>query len=266
MLFRSALAELSVCGAVPPYSHLTGGKLVALLALSPEALAIYRDKYSDSPSWIASGMAGRPVCRDADLAYIATSSLYRVRPCQYDRVRLPASELGAPQGAAVSFRYLGHTEGKGSLQFTQATIQALDALLRAHGQGGRKQRIFGEGANTRMRVIREALTLLQVRDPGALLQHDQQRLIYGAPLLRNTLEYLLGVQSRADYVLPQAQPSTKTSKVAEFWARRWLMRRAARPEVVSAVASHTKALPIRHGARVDLPRQDVEQSLLSEDP
>ena len=38
----TAVADISVCGAVPPYGPLIGGKLVAMLAASPEVVAAYR--------------------------------------------------------------------------------------------------------------------------------------------------------------------------------------------------------------------------------
>ena len=38
----TAIADLTVCGAVPPYNELLGGKLVALLMAGPEMTAEYR--------------------------------------------------------------------------------------------------------------------------------------------------------------------------------------------------------------------------------
>src|SRR5690606_33044272 len=83
-LVGTAIADLAVCGAVPPYNELVGGKLVALLAVSEAARTAYRKRYQDQPSVIASSVAGRSVVRSADLVFVGTSSLYGVRPNQYD--------------------------------------------------------------------------------------------------------------------------------------------------------------------------------------
>src|SRR5215467_10741404 len=85
----TAIADLTVCGAVPPYNELLGGKLIAMLCVGPETVVEYRRKYGGIPSLIASSMAGKPVCRAADLAFIGTTSLYGQRPSQYDRITVP---------------------------------------------------------------------------------------------------------------------------------------------------------------------------------
>jgi hypothetical protein len=46
----------------------------------------YRNRYHRAPSVIASSMAGRPICRPAELVFIGTTSLYGQRPSQYDRI------------------------------------------------------------------------------------------------------------------------------------------------------------------------------------
>ena len=55
----TAIADLTVCGAVPPYNEVLGGKLVAMLLVSPETVEEYRRRYGGSASVIASSMAGR---------------------------------------------------------------------------------------------------------------------------------------------------------------------------------------------------------------
>ena len=47
------LLEITTCGAIAPYNRILGGKLVALLMLSPRIGADYRRHYA-SPSIISS--------------------------------------------------------------------------------------------------------------------------------------------------------------------------------------------------------------------
>src|SRR2546423_12894361 len=105
----TAIADLTVCGGVPPYNEILGGKLVAMLMTSPEVVVEYRRRYGGVPSVIASSMAGRPVVRPADLVFVGTTSLYAQRPTQYDRIAIPLDPDGPPGGPAVRYEYLGRT-------------------------------------------------------------------------------------------------------------------------------------------------------------
>jgi hypothetical protein len=48
------MMDLIVCGAIPPYNLLLGGKLVAMLMVSPQVVHDYRQKYQYAISNIAS--------------------------------------------------------------------------------------------------------------------------------------------------------------------------------------------------------------------
>jgi hypothetical protein len=88
------IADLTVCGALPPYNAILGGKLVAMLAVSPAIVRAYHERYGDSPSEIASALAGRPIKRRSQLAFVGTTSLYGSGSSQYNRLRIPAAVLG----------------------------------------------------------------------------------------------------------------------------------------------------------------------------
>jgi hypothetical protein len=75
----SQIADLSACGAVAPYNAILGGKLVALLAASRKAHDAWKAKYEEQVSIISSQMAGRAVCRPADLRVLKTTSLHGAR-------------------------------------------------------------------------------------------------------------------------------------------------------------------------------------------
>ena len=46
----SAIADLTICGAIPPYNEVLGGKLVAMLMMSPEVVAEYRRRDAGVPN------------------------------------------------------------------------------------------------------------------------------------------------------------------------------------------------------------------------
>jgi hypothetical protein len=240
---------------------LVGGKLVAMLAASPEVLAAYRSRYATAESIISSSLAGRPIVRRADLVFLGTTSLYGVEPTQYTRLRFPCDRAGGRQGDSLGFELLGRTEGYGTLQFGAETVRALSTLVSQTEGGQRVNSIFGEGVSPRLRKIREGLDRLGLPS-DLMLSHGSSRLVYGVPLARNFREYLIGLDSEPDYLLPQSNPGAATGAISDWWVERWLSRRMARPDVLSEVEGHRLAYPVRHGARVKMPFADDDERSL----
>ncbi len=244
-----AMADISVCGAIAPYSTLLGGKLVAMMMASPEIVVAYRKRYARAESIIASSMAGRPVIRPPKLVLLGTTSLYGAEPTQYTRVHIPCDKVGGRPGESVRYELLGRTEGFGTSQFSSQTVDAMSVLLSQLEGGQRVHSIFGEGVNPRLRKVRDGLNTLGLNS-DFLLEHGSPRLVYGIALARNFREYLMGIDLTPDYFFPMRNPREVTGKIAEWWADRWLLKRIEREEILSEVAKHRRTYPIRHGARV----------------
>ncbi len=260
-----AMADISVCGAVAPYSILLGGKLVAMLAASPEVITAYGERYANSESVIASSLAGRPIVRTPHLVFLGTTSLYGTEPTQYTRVHVPCERLGGRPGESVRYRLLGRTEGYGTLQFSKDTAEAFSMLLAQSDGGQRVHSIFGEGVNPRLRKIRDGLDLLGLPS-DVLLAHGSPRLVYGVALARNFRECLLGLESEPDYFMPLQNPAASTAAIAAWWAERWLAGRIQREDVLADVARHRPTYPVRHGARVLIPEEQEHPSLFNDIP
>lgn len=259
-----AMADISVCGAVAPYGPILGGKLVAMLAASPQIVAGYRSKYSKQESEIASSMAGRPVVRPSDLVFLGTTSLYAVGSSQYNRIRIPAERLGGEEGDQISYLELGKSESYGTSHFSSETVGALVELVRQSKAGQRVNSIFGEGVSPKLRKVRDGLNALDFPS-DALLRHGRRRIVYGVPLVRNLREYLLGLAEEPDYLFDLEEPEEGTARIVDWWFERWLQKRVSSEEALSNVAKHSLVRPIRHGARVNLPRVDQRQGDLFDD-
>lgn len=255
----SAIGELTVCGAIPPYSDALGGKLVAMLIASPEVRLEYRRRYGKSQSVIASSIAGRPVVKSAELVFVGTTSLFGHRPTQYDRISTP----GVEAGDTVRYEYLGRTRGVGTFQFSERTVRELELLLAQSSEGVRINSVFGEGVNPRLRKIRQALDLLGL-PANELLQHGTPRLVYGVRLARNVREYLLGIDRKPRYYLGDEDPPAATQRLAAWWCERWLAKRAQRKDVIERVEQHNLIHPIRHGARVPVLTDPIQPGLFQE--
>ena len=244
------MLDITVCGAVAPYSALLGGKLVSMLMASPEIVAAYGRRYRNACSVIASAMAAQAVRRRPNLVLLGTTSLYGVASSQYNRVRLPASKVGAT--GDVQFVRLGRTAGFGSYHFSRETMEELEAVAAGARRGREVNSIFGEGVNPKLRKVRGALDRVGLPS-DALLQHGSPRLIYAVPLASNFRDVLLGKAKRPKYLLPQAPAGVAAEAIAAYWRERWLEPRLQRPDVLCAVGEHSLSFPVTHGARVSLP-------------
>ena len=243
------MMDITVCGAVAPYGAILGGKLVSLLMASPTVVRAYNDRYTNSPSIIASAMAGTAVRRRPRLVLLGTTSLYDVAPSQYNRLKVPGVAFGA-NDSDLAFLRIGETEGYGSHHFSQTTNELL-ARLAARGQNGRRvNSIFGEGVSPKFRKVRGALDLLGLSS-DRLLQHGSARAIYAVPLATNFRDVLIGSAKVPKYILPDVDLGTKA--LVSYWRKRWLAKRILRPEVAEALGQHRLAFPVVHGARVRLP-------------
>jgi hypothetical protein len=252
------IADLAVCGAVAPYNAILGGKLVSMLAVSPAAVRAYQDKYSGYHSEIASAMAGRPIQRRANLAFIGTTSLYGSGASQYNRVRIPAVVLDGT--ADIEFKRLGRSRAYGTSHLSSDSVTALVRLTEQSSTGARVNSIFGEGVNPKLRKVRSGLALLGW-PAGELIQHGRRRIVYGISLVSNLLPYLLGTDDQPDYVFP-ADTGEDVDRVSGWWMQRWLAHRIQSADVLAEVARHRTDRPVSHGARVALPKLDEREDAL----
>ena len=258
-----AVADITVCGALPPYNSILGGKLVSMLAASPEITKAYERRYAQTESEIASSLAGRPIVRPSALVFLGTTSLYGVGSSQYNRVHIPASLLGGAENETLSFLELGRSEAYGTSHFSEATVKSLVSLVQQSSNGQRVNSIFGEGVSPKLRKIRDGLDHLNL-PADVLLRHGRKRIVYGVPLIRNLREYLLGIDDTPDFLF-SCPGSKATQLVSNWWIERWLSKRIDRDVALDDVAANTLVSPVQHGARVMLPKTSDGEQLFFDD-
>lgn len=258
------IADLTVCGAIAPYAHFAGGKLVAMLAVTPEVVAEYKRRYGGVPSIIASSMAGRPIGRAANLCYVGTTSLYGRRPNQYDRLNMPATLVGGRAEESIKYNHIedetdSRTRGIGTFHFSSRTLKGLERYASSQRGGWKANNLFGEGTSPKLRGLRDGLVAIGL-DANELLVHGMERCMYGVKLARNVERYLLGIDEAPDWIVDRGHSSVQA--IVQWWIGRWADRRAKRPDVLTRVERDSLAYPIRHGARVKLPEKDNAQAAI----
>lgn len=193
-----------VLGAVPPYSFLLGGKLVAMLAASNEVRAAFGRKYSGAKSVIS----GEEF--DGRLAMLTTASALG-RSSIYNRLKYHERHL---------YKSVGFTRGSGEFHFFNGLYNAIFAYATQHSTPTAKQESWGNGFRNRREVIRKCLQSLGLS--ADWLYHGVAREIFVVPLAENTREFLRGEDlDLVAYDLPAAA-------LASYFRERWLLPRAGR--------------------------------------
>jgi len=199
------MMDAYVVGAVPPYSQLIGGKLVAALIGCREVKEVYERKYLGRQA-VISGKENR-----ARLVLLTTTSAMG-RSSLYNRLTIP----NGPQ-----FIRIGETRGFGHFHLSGEIFDQMRRYLEAIGHPYATGNRFGMGPNWRIRVARTALDKIGL-DSDDILNHGIAREVYAIPLARNWNEILLGTQGNVrSCVLP-------ASEIMEFCLKRWLVPRASR--------------------------------------
>lgn len=249
------MLEITTCGAVAPYNRMLGGKLVALLLLSPEVMADNQRRYGAEPTIIRSQLKNAAVVPDNTLVWLGTTSLFSHGSSQYERLRLPAGVIADDQ-RELRYAYLGDTTGYGTVQFADDTVRALESVLRRQRGYREVNGVFGEGASPRLRKLRSGLDAIGFR-ANLSMMHHQERRIYGVPLFAEAAEYLCGLGTAVpSYVATPDEFIDATDRIAEFWRTRWLASRLDHDESWSVLGKTRRwtlssTVPLRESPPAD---------------
>jgi hypothetical protein len=206
----ACMMDAFVLGAVPPYSDLLGGKLVALLVTSTEIRDIFGQRYGHKTTRIAE--------RDpqAQLAVVTTTSALG-RSSVYNRLK-------APQGH-LAFRPVGYTAGSGDFHFSGAIYDDLAAFAAARTADRHTHRHekWGGGAAFRNRreVLGRAFEELGL-NPKKMRLHGVRRQVFLAPLAHNFDRWLRFQDTDLQWSTAPAD------ELGHWWRTRWALPRAQR--------------------------------------
>ena len=232
----SNMMEIIVCGAIPPYNELLGGKLVSILACSPIVIRDYTEKYTHQVSEIASRMKGKKVVRDSRLAFLGTTSLYSLGSSQYNRIKVPINDE-----FFLHFNKMGITEGYGTVYFSRETTDAMMHILELQDGGRRINHIFGEGTSPRFRLISKGLNTIGIK-AEAFMKHHSPRIVYSINLATNTKDFLLGHTDNLNYpfdITSNEDVIAKTQDMIDYWYERWMRKRLRTVDIIQRLQNFT---------------------------
>ncbi|MGG3920510.1 Druantia anti-phage system protein DruA [Geobacillus thermodenitrificans] len=154
-LLNRNIANISICVPTRNFGYnLSGGKLLALLAISNEVASVWKERYGD------------------DLVGVTVTSLYG-KGSQYNRLK--------------HFKYLGKTKGQGTCQIPDSLYRKCRELVEEI-EGEIPGGCFTKGKNSRINIIRRACKYLDL-DPSIITTHGRQRGVYWCDR-GNTKEFL----------------------------------------------------------------------------
>ena len=193
-----------VLGALPPYSNLIGGKLVAALITSSEVQRIFDRKYGRSRSIIRNRRL-KP-----KLVLITTSSALG-KSSIYDRLKL---------NGKLVFKKIGESIGYGHFHISDEIFSKLRDFLHQIKHPYADGYNYGNGSNWKFRVIRKALSEIGVNQE--FLSHGIRREVYAVPLSRYAKGYLLGTRKNVRI------NAKTTKKISAICKQRWIIPRSMR--------------------------------------
>ncbi len=195
-----------VLGAVPPYSSLLGGKLVAMLSTSDEVRKTFRSKYGGNVSLISKEPG------DARLALITTTSALG-RSSLYNRITMADRKL---------FHPVGFTQGSGDFHFANGLYAAIHSYATDNCAPTAKNTDWGVGFRNRREVVKKCLQDLGFSTEW--LYHGVKREVFAVPLAHNTRDFLQGHHERLRWY------GHSVSDLHEWFKHRWLLPRAGRDQ------------------------------------
>jgi len=191
-------------GAVPPYSDLLCGKLIAMLVASDEVRTAFKKKYKDRTSLIKQEPS------DGRLVLITTTSALG-RSSLYNRVCF--------NGETV-FHSIGFTAGSGDFHFSNGLYAEFSDFAKNYCTPTAKKSTWGTGFRNRRELVRKVLMHLGL--PSELIYHQVKREVFAVPLAKNALVFLNGKHDRVQWY------SMPSEEIFKYFRERWLLGRAER--------------------------------------
>lgn len=193
-----------VLGAIPPYSYLLCGKLVALLAASSDVRNRFFSKYRGRNSLIQNRSHDVQPVLITTMSALGKSSIY--------------NRLKHPSG--LSYISVGYTSGYGEFHFSNGIYRDIAEYASSNCTPTSKKERWGKGFRNRREVIRKVLLHIGISDKW--LCHGLQREVFVVPLASNARQFLRGEENQPEWSCQSA------ADIFTWFRERWLLPRARR--------------------------------------
>lgn len=180
-------------GSLPPYNYLRGGKLVASLMTADVMRKKFAKKYEGKKTLIKERVL------PAKLLFLTTTGAFG-KSSVYSRLKFKEEEVA---------RFIGYTKGMGSFHIPNSLYEDLMNFLKR--KKIKVERGFGNGPSRKMRLILQALDLLEIPHGTT---HGIERAVYLFPLVSNLKEVI------QNGVRPKWYKRS-VQEITDFWREKW---------------------------------------------
>ncbi len=209
--------ELTLCGALPPFSQALLGKLVVAFAGDPRIRGVCKS----DPGEILGSVFDLSILKEqlpsAGAVLLTTKGLFPHHSAQYSRAELPRkhSDLRVP------VKKIGETTGITASLMSKSTYDLAKAFLDLPHQQRMVASAFGTGGSKRQRRIEAAVSSLGL--PEGIIHPRLQRPIYAAELALNLRDVAIA-NRRPQWAVSTATVTGYASEAYDLWRSQWLTR------------------------------------------
>jgi hypothetical protein len=211
-----SVIDLSTCVSMPPYSALTGGKLLAGLMVSDEVRQMYQLRYRDRVT------LHQKVKAD-EFYLMTTSGCYGSNAPLYKGIKSEGRSL---------YRFIGNSRGYSHFQIDPMLYEQVKAFVRRRRPETAGK--FRTWANSKIRVLRMAARELGIPEED-LVFSGHKRAIFAAPMAHNWRSLLLGETRKPEFI------GYPAAGIVNYWKQNWLSRRLQSAVVRQAVIGFSPA-------------------------
>ncbi len=220
--------EMTICGALPPFGGILGGKVIASMAGHPLIRRFTDRPFGQITSSIFDVDKLAPLLPRHGVLIVTTKGLYPGHSAQYNRVRIPNGTANP-----VFLRKLGDTNGQTSSHISLETSRLATQFNDLNGQHV-VSNLYGSGGAKRQRIISGAV--LQLGLPSEIAHAYISRPVYGVNFVSNLSRVVLYNESPEWTVEPFSDlPSDidYCKSAIELWRLRWGANAADRVQLNS---------------------------------
>ena len=213
--------EVTVCGALPPFSQALGGKLLVAFFGHPYVVRATITPMGELLSWAFDVDALTAEIVSAGLTAVTTKGLYSKHSPLYHRSQMPGRD------GPLRLLHLANTDGNTTSLLSSTSVSAARALLTARAELAPViSPVYGSGGAKRHRVLETAAR--QVRLPASVVNAGIQRPVYGASLVTNASDICWAGADPEWAINHEASPEEYATMATELWRSVWLERAVQR--------------------------------------
>lgn len=212
--------EVSICGALPPFSWALAGKLVVSFLAHPAILGVTQNAQGSIVQKVFAIDSLRTALPDWGILGITTKGLYPSHSALYNRADVPAST------GTLRMRRIGETRGATATLLGPRTARLAQHVQDVNDNKRQVSLVYGTGGAKRQRLIESAV--ISTGLPGSFIHAGIRRPVYGMRFASN-IEEIIWCGAEPKWLVERYTSGESYSDAAlALWRKRWLTKLGAR--------------------------------------